>query len=211
MNIAPYIEYTLLHPTTLADNIKKLCAEATENDFAAVSVPPLFVKTCKTILAESNVKVGTVIGFPFGYSVVEAKLAETVLAMVDGADELEVAVNCMAIKNNDWGYVANELNHILPLVRKQEKKIKILIEASLLTDDELKKCCDLYGAAGIDYLSVSTGFTEENITPEKIRMIRLYLADHVKIKTAGDIETTAYAQQLLDAGVYRLGCKRLLV
>jgi deoxyribose-phosphate aldolase len=104
-----YIDHTILKPTTLVGDIEKVCNEAKEYEFAAVCVPPLFVRKSKEILEGTNVKVATVIGFPFGYSAIEAKLAEILLAIVDGADELDVVVNIMAIKNTDWKYLSNEL------------------------------------------------------------------------------------------------------
>ncbi|MDQ6842785.1 MAG: 2-deoxyribose-5-phosphate aldolase, partial [Bacteroidota bacterium] len=100
MNIAKYIDHTILKPTTALAEIDKLCDEAIHYQFAAVCVPPLFVKKAKEFLNDSKVKVATVIGFPFGYSAIEAKVAEIVLAIVDGADELDMVINISAIKNN---------------------------------------------------------------------------------------------------------------
>lgn len=151
MKINNYIDHTILKPTTLLTDIEKICNEAKEYQFAAVCIPPPFVKKCKELLLGTNVKAATVIGFPFGYSAVEAKLAEILLAIVDGADELDVVVNIMAIKNNDWLYVSNEIKHIVPVVKSKGKSIKIIIESGVLTEDELLKCCELYGAAGIDF------------------------------------------------------------
>src|SRR4051812_42295123 len=98
MKINQYIDHTILKPTTLISDIEKVCSEAKEYGFAAVCIPPPFVKISKAFLQGTNVKVATVISFPFGYSAVEAKLAEILLAMVDGADELDVVVNILAIK-----------------------------------------------------------------------------------------------------------------
>ena len=151
MNVARYIDHTMLKPTTTIADIEKLCAEAIQYGFAAVCVPPPFVKKAKELTKQSGVKTATVIGFPFGYSAVEAKIAEVLLAMVDGADELDVVINLIALKNNDWAYLANEINHLVPLVRKENKVVKIIIESGVLTDDEIKKCCHLYGVAGIDF------------------------------------------------------------
>ena len=135
MNIGAYIDHTLLKPTTLTADIEKLCAEARQYEFAAVCVPPNFVRKAKALLSDCTVKIATVIGFPFGYSAIEAKIAEIVLAMVDGADELDVVVNIAAIKNGDWIYLANEINHIMPVVKSKNKVIKLIIESGVLTDD----------------------------------------------------------------------------
>ena len=153
-----YIDHTILKPTCLVADIEKLCAEAKQHDFAAVCVPPNFVKLAKEKLVGSTVQVATVIGFPFGYSATEAKIAEIILAMVDGADELDVVANISAIKNADWSAIADEINHIMPIIRSKGKIVKIIIESGVLTDDEIIKCCDIYGIAGIDYLKTSTGY-----------------------------------------------------
>jgi len=206
MHIASHIDHTLLKPTTLVADIEKLCAEAIQYSFAAVCVPPLFVKKAKALLNGTTVKVATVIGFPFGYSAIEAKVAETVLAIIDGADELDVVINISAIKNNDWQFLAGEINAILPIVRNKNKVIKIIIESGILTDDEIIKCCDLYGAAGVDFMKTSTGYAEKGATVEAVQLLRKHLADKIQIKASGGIKTYTFAKQLIDAGATRLGC-----
>ena len=206
MNINEYIDHSILKPTTLIADIEKLCSEAMQYNFAAVCVPPPFVKKAKQLLEGSGVKTATVIGFPFGYSAIEAKIAEVVLAMIDGADELDMVINLIALKNNDWAYLANELNHIMPIIKQKDKVIKIIIESGVLTDDEIIKCCGLYGAAGIDYLKTSTGYAEKGATVETVKLMREYLPQHVQIKASGGIRTYAFAKQLIEAGATRLGC-----
>ena len=125
MNICSYIDHTLLKPTSLHKDIVQLCEESLALHFAAVCVPPPFVKEAKRLTAQSEVKVATVIGFPFGYSAVEAKIAESVLAIVDGADELDMVINIMALKNNDWQYLASEINAVLPFVHNKQKLLRI--------------------------------------------------------------------------------------
>jgi deoxyribose-phosphate aldolase len=206
MKLNHYIDHTILKPTTLISDIEKLCAEAKQYHFAAVCVPPNFVKKAKAFLEGSDVKVATVIGFPFGYSAVESKIAEILLAMVDGADELDVVINISAIKNNDWLYLANEINHIMPIIRSKNKVIKIIIESGILTDEEIIKCCEIYGLAGIDYLKTSTGYAEKGATVEAVKLFRLHLPANIQIKASGGIRDYAFAKQLIDAGATRLGC-----
>jgi deoxyribose-phosphate aldolase len=206
MKLNEYIDHTILKPTTLLSDIEKLCAEAKQYQFAAVCVPPNFVKKAKGLLQDSPVKVATVIGFPFGYSAVESKIAEILLAMVDGADELDVVINISAIKNNDWMYLANEINHIMPIIRSKEKVIKIIIESGILTDEEIVKCCEIYGIAGIDYLKTSTGYAEKGATVQAVKLFRLHLPANVQIKASGGIRDYAFAKQLVEAGATRLGC-----
>lgn len=206
MNLAPYIDHTLLKPTTLISDIEKLCNEAMQYNFAAVCVPPNFVVTAKQLTENSNVKVATVIGFPFGYSAVEAKIAEILLAMVDGADELDVVINISAIKNGDWMYLANEINHIMPIIRSKDKVVKIIIESGILTDEEIVKCCEIYGLAGIDYLKTSTGYAEKGASVAAVKLFRLHLPANVQIKASGGIRDYAFAKELIEAGATRLGC-----
>ena len=206
MQLNSYIDHTILKPTTLVADIEKLCNEAREYSFAAVCVPPMFVKLSKKLLQGTTIKVATVIGFPFGYSAVEAKLAEILLCIVDGADELDVVINFMAIKNNDWDYVANEINHIMPVIKAKEKVIKVIIESGVLTGEEIIKCCTLYGAAGIDYLKTSTGYAEKGASVETVELMRKHLPSNVKIKASGGIRDYDFAKQLVEAGANRLGC-----
>lgn len=206
MQVHSYIDHTILKPTTLLSDIEKLCDEAKTYGFAAVCVPPPFVKHAKHFIAGTAVKVATVIGFPFGYQAVEAKLAEILLAMVDGADELDVVINLIALKNNDWEYLANEINHIMPVVKNRGKLVKFIVESGILTNDELIKCCDLYGAAGIDFMKTSTGYAEVGATVEAVKLMRKHLPEAVQIKASGGIRTYEFAVQLIEAGATRLGC-----
>ena len=210
MNIAAYIDHTILKPTTLITDVAALCTEAAEKKMAAVCVPPMFVKQAKALLEKSDVKVATVIGFPFGYSALEAKLAEVLLAIVDGADEFDMVINIAALKNNDWQYLAGELNAILPIIKSKGKVLKIIIESGLLTDEEIIKCCDLYGIAGVDFMKTSTGYAEIGATIHAVKLIRRHLADGIKIKASGGIRTFNFAKELIEAGADRIGCSSSL-
>jgi len=206
MSLNKYIDHTILKPTCLVADIEKLCAEAKQYDFAAVCVPPNFVKLAKEKLLGTTVQVATVIGFPFGYSATEAKIAEIILAMVDGADELDVVANISAIKNGDWSAIADEINHIMPIIRSKNKVVKIIIESGVLTDDEIIKCCDIYGIAGIDYLKTSTGYAEKGASVEAVKLFRKHLPDQVQIKASGGIRDYAAAKLMIEAGATRIGC-----
>jgi len=206
LNINSYIDHTILKPTTTLAKIEKLCSEAIQYQFAAVCVPPLFVKKAKEFLDNSIIKTATVIGFPFGYNAIEAKVAEIVLAMVDGADELDMVINISAIKNNDWNFIASEINTIMPIIKSKDKIIKVIIESGILTDDEIIKCCDIYGAAGVDYVKTSTGYAETGATLHAVELIRAHLADSIKIKASGGIKSYEFAKELIEAGADRIGC-----
>ncbi|MEO8821871.1 MAG: deoxyribose-phosphate aldolase [Ginsengibacter sp.] len=206
MNIAHYIDHTILKQTTTIADVEKVCKEALEYSFAAVCVPPLYVKKAKELTSGSEIKVATVIGFPFGYCAIEAKVAEIVLAIVEGADELDMVVNISAIKNGDWNFLANEINTVIPIIKNKGKIIKVIIESGVLTDDEIIKCCDIYGAAAVDFIKTSTGFAEKSASIHDVQLIRAHLANSIKIKASGGIRSYSFAKELINAGANRLGC-----
>lgn len=205
-NLNQYIDHTILKPGLLLADVERVCQEAIDYKFAAVCIPPLMVKFAHHKLIGTNVNTATVIGFPFGYSAVEAKLAECILAMVDGADELDVVINYTSIKNNDYLLLANEINHLMQVIKSKNKVIKVIIESGVLTDDEIIKCCDIYGTAGVDFMKTSTGYAEKGASVAAVALMRKHLPDSVQIKASGGIKTFAFAQQLIEAGATRIGC-----
>ena len=206
MDHASFIEYIFLAPTTTMADIARICNEAIQYQCAAVCVPPMFVKKAKSLLAGSKVKVATVIGFPFGYNAIEAKLAETVLAIIDGADEINMMINLIAVKNNDWQYLAKEINTVLTVIRKSERKIKVIIEAGSLTQEEIITCCDIYGAAAVDFIQASSGYAEKQITIETVKFLRRHLADAIQLKAGDDINSFSI-QEWVEAGANRISFK----
>jgi deoxyribose-phosphate aldolase len=200
--LASYIDHTILKPTTSHIEINRICKEALEYGFAAVCVPPPFV-----VLARSTgVRVATVIGFPFGYSVSTAKLAEVKQALADGADELDVVINLVALKAGDWSGLEAEMRALTGPIHGAGRVVKVIIESGVLTDEEIIRCCELYGGLGVDFLKTSTGYAERGATVEAVRLMRAYLPSNVRIKASGGIRTYALARQLIDAGADRLGC-----
>lgn len=206
MNIASYIDHTLLKPTTVTADIEKLCSEAVEHAFAAVCVPPPYVKRAAAILAPVDVKVATVVGFPFGYSAIEAKVAETVLAIVDGAHEIDMVVNITAIKNGDWDYLAKEIQPVAEIVRQKGRTIKLILETGVLSDDEIIRCCALYSKFQVHFLKTSTGYAEKGATVEAVALMRQHLPAHIAIKASGGIRDKATALAMINAGATRIGC-----
>lgn len=206
MQINRYIDHTILKPTTTLNDIKKLCMEAVEYNFAAVCIPPPFVKLARTFLGSTDIKVATVTGFPFGYAAIEAKVAETVLAIVDGADELDMVANLIAIRNGDQDYLEKEIATILPIIRNKQKVIKVIIESGILLEEEIIACCELYGKYQVDFVKTSTGYAEKGATVEAVQLMRRHLPSNIQIKASGGIRTFAFARDLIAAGATRLGC-----
>ena len=205
MDVAPYIDHTILRPTTSVEDIKKLCTEAMQYQFAAVCVPPPFVKNAKGLLQNSHVKVATVIGFPFGYSVAAAKLVETEKAMEDGADELDVVINLAALKSGSWSYLESEMKKLAGNIHQNGRIIKVIIESGVLSNEEIIKCCEIYSAVGIDYLKTSTGYAETGATLEAVQLMRANLPSGIKIKASGGIKTFESAKMYIEAGAERIG------
>jgi deoxyribose-phosphate aldolase len=206
MQIASYIDHTILKPTATHIEIKKICEEALFYKFAAVCVPPPMVSQAKTLLAGSPVKVATVIGFPFGYSIINAKLAEAEQAISDGADELDMVINLIALKGKDWEYLEKEGSAIIDLAHAGRKIVKVIIESGVLTGEEIVLCCKLYGGIGADFVKTSTGYAEKGASVSDVRMMRGQLPPSVRIKASGGIRNYAFAMELISAGADRLGC-----
>jgi deoxyribose-phosphate aldolase len=206
MKINSYIDHTVLKPTTTIVGIRQLCEEATEFQFAAVCVPPPLVKNAVKFLDNSGVKTATVIGFPFGYSNVHAKKAEVSQAINDGADELDMVINLIALRNNAWSYLEAEVSGILEMVRAGKKVLKVIIESGILTDAEIIRCCEIYGNAGVDFIKTSTGYAEKGASVAAVQLMRANLPPAIRIKASGGIKTFAFAKELIEAGADRLGC-----
>lgn len=206
MNIASYIDHTVLKPATTLAEVEQVCAEAASYGFAAVCVPPPFVKRAAALLSPVPVKTATVIGFPFGYSATEAKLAEAVLAMVDGADELDMVINLVALRMGDWEFLCRELQLVLEVAHNKAKLVKLIIESGILEKEEIIKCCEVFGSMGLDFMKTSTGYAERGATVEAVHLMRRHLPPSVGIKASGGIRTWHFASQLIEAGASRLGC-----
>lgn len=206
MNIASFIDHTVLKPTTVLDDVQKLCDEARYYQFAAVCVPPPFIRASKEFLKGCDVKAATVIGFPFGYSTPKAKLSEVEQAIHDGADELDIVINISAAKSGLWNELEEEMKLLLAPVHANKKVVKVIIESGLLTDDEIVTCCRIYGELGVDYVKTSTGYAETGATLKVVQLMRGSLPSGIKIKASGGIKTYDAARQFIEAGASRIGC-----
>jgi deoxyribose-phosphate aldolase len=196
----------LLKPTCTVADIKRICEEAIAYQFAAVCIPPSMVKYARQELRSTHPKLATVIGFPFGYEVPEAKLIEMIQALSDGADELDVVINLSLLKSGLWPDLEKEMDQLIALAHSHDKLVKVIIESGILTEAEIVQCCQLYSKLGADFLKTSTGYAEKGASVEAVRLMREHLPPSVKIKASGGIKTYDFAKQLIDAGADRLGC-----
>jgi deoxyribose-phosphate aldolase len=202
ITLASYIDHTLLKPTTTHIEIEKICKEALEYGFAAVCVPPSFVGVAR----RAGVRTATVIGFPFGYSVTQAKLAELRQAIADGADELDVVINLGDVKEGRWLELEEEMRMIVDYAHSAGRLIKVIIESGVLTEAEIIRCCAVYAPLGVEFLKTSTGYAERGATVAAVRLMRAHLPAAVRIKASGGIRDAGFALELIAAGADRLGC-----
>ena len=202
ITLASYIDHTLLKPTATHIEIEKICKEALEYGFAAVCVPPPFVAMAR----QAGVRTATVIGFPMGYSVGAAKEVEVERAIADGADELDVVINLVFVKEGNWLDLEGEMRVLVERVHRAGRLVKVIIESGVLTEGEIIRCCELYAALGVDFLKTSTGYAERGATVEAVRLMRGHLPAAVRMKASGGIRDAAFARELIAAGADRLGC-----
>ncbi len=204
-SIAGYIDHTVLKPTTLLTDIVKLCDEARQFQFAAVCVPPHYVQAAREYTQDSPVATATVIGFPFGYSSIGAKVEEIKKALAEGVDELDIVINLCALKSGDWDYLSAEITACLQPIRLHRKIVKIIIESGILTDEEIIGCCNLYARHKVDFMKTSTGYAEHGASVHAVQLMRANLPPEIQIKASGGIRTFAFAKELIEAGATRIG------
>lgn len=204
MKIARFIDHTALKPNTTEDQIRKLCAEAKEHGFASVCVNPTWIKLCADMLAGTDVKVCTVIGFPLGANTPETKAFEAKLAVEQGAGEVDMVLNVGALKSGNIELVELDIRTVRNAV--PTATLKVIIETCLLTDDEKVVACQLSQKAGANFVKTSTGFSTGGATVEDIRLMRNTVGQEMGVKASGGIKDFAGAQDMIEAGATRLGC-----
>jgi deoxyribose-phosphate aldolase len=206
VNIAPYIDHTLLRQDATRQEIDQLCEEAKAAGFAAVCIPPVYVRQAAEALEGSGINVATVIGFPFGYHMPSVKAAEAEMAIMGGAAELDMVINIAALKSGDWKALELEVREMLEVVKLAGRKLKVIVESGILSQEELQRCCELYSRFTIDYMKTSTGFVGAGASLEAVKIMRELLPAYIGIKASGGIRSFAFAKELIEAGATRLGC-----
>ncbi|MBO0357208.1 deoxyribose-phosphate aldolase [Hymenobacter sp. BT186] len=211
MNLAPYIDHTLLRPDATPAQIEQLCAEAATHSFAAVCVPPCYVRLAAEKLQETKVAVCTVIGFPLGYQLAKVKFFEAHQALTEGATELDMVINIGALKAGRTEEVEEEIGQLAELCHLRGALLKVIIETALLTEDEMELACQLCEEAGADFVKTSTGFASRGASVADIMLMRRTLPGQIRIKAAGGIRTRTAALALIAAGADRIGSSNSLI
>ncbi|WP_047151396.1 deoxyribose-phosphate aldolase [Aneurinibacillus tyrosinisolvens] len=204
INIASYIDHTLLKPEATADMIDKLCKEAVENHFFAVCINPHWVERAKQNLAGSEVKVATVVGFPLGANKSEVKAFEAAQAIEDGADEIDMVINIGALKSGDDETVLNDIVSVVA-VSAGSAQVKVIIETGILTEEEKVRASKLVKEAGAHFVKTSTGFGYGGATVQDVALMRKTVGTEMGIKAAGGVRDRQTAEEMIKAGATRIG------
>lgn len=206
MTIASMIDHTLLKADATNEQIEILCQEAATYEFATVCVNPHYVSRSVKLLANTKVKVCTVIGFPLGANKTIVKLFEMEHAVQDGAEEIDYVINISDVKNGDFHAVKTEMQQFLKIKEKYPNlTIKIILEVCYLTNDEISKISLIARESGIDYVKTSTGFGSGGATVESVQTMNEVSGDQVKVKASGGIRTVEEVEKYLKIGVSRIG------
>lgn len=209
MELASLIEHTRLKPDLTEKDVDLLIREAVEFGFHGVCVPPFWVKRAHREAGSTGIKIITVAGYPFGYSLTETRLDEINRVIDHGADEIDLVWNLSAYKSGlPWCKI--DIARCTQAVHSRQRTIKIILETSLLTDEELIEGCKLCADAGADFVKTSTGFIGGGAEEKHIRLMRAHLPASVGIKASGGIKSATQAMQLIRCGADRIGTSSAL-
>lgn len=201
--ISRSIDHTLLKPEATINQIHMLAEEARQNQFYSVCVNPAYVATCADLLQGSGVQVCTVVGFPLGANASSVKAFETTQAIKDGAQEIDMVINIGALKSQKFLLVEEDIKEVVSAA--QDVVVKVIIETSLLSNEEKIIACQLAEKAGAKFVKTSTGFNGGGATIEDVTLMRESVSSNIGVKASGGIKDLETAKKMLAAGATRLG------
>ena len=205
-SLSSLIDHTNLRPDALHSDIEILCKEAIQYKFASVCINPVYVSYAKSILKDENPKVCSVVGFPLGADSEEMKYAEARFLIFQGVDEIDMVMNIAFLKERKLDLVKNETKKVVEAA--DGNCVKVIIETSLLNQDEKALACNIVMESGAAFVKTSTGFSSSGATLEDVRLIKKLVGDRVGIKASGGIKTKNEALKLIEAGATRIGTSR---
>lgn len=205
MNLAGMIDHTLLKPEATEKDIVALCHEAQQYKFATVCVNPTFVQTAAKLLHGTSVGVAAVVGFPLGATYTEVKVQEVFMVKAHGGKEVDMVINIGWAKSGNWHGVEEDIVRVVDAAHSCGLIIKVIIETSLLTEEEKQKAAEIVKRAGADFIKTSTGFAGGGATVEDVRNLKTWVGKDVKVKASGGVRTREFALELVEAGAERLG------
>jgi deoxyribose-phosphate aldolase len=203
IDIARFIDQSLLKPQATEADIIKLCKSAIKYNFYSVCVNPYYVPLCNALLKGHDTKVVTVIGFPLGMTVKDVKIYEAKQAVRYGADELDIVMNIGAAKSGNWDYIGEEISEIISATKSAVHKV--IIETCYLSEDEKIAATKIASLFGAKFIKTSTGFGTKGATVKDVRLIKKILGDRAEVKAAGGIKTLSQVVQFIKAGATRIG------
>ncbi|UXR55113.1 deoxyribose-phosphate aldolase [Staphylococcus schleiferi] len=203
MKFEKYIDHTLLKPESTCQQIDQIIEEAKTYHFKSVCVNPTHVQYAAERLADSDVLVCTVIGFPLGASTTETKAFETEDALRKGADEIDMVINIGALKDGRYADVQQDIEAVVKAA--QGHTVKVIIETVLLTDEEKVKASELAQAAGAHFVKTSTGFAGGGATPEDVKLMKETVGDALEVKASGGVRSLEDFNAMVEAGATRVG------
>jgi deoxyribose-phosphate aldolase len=203
--IAKTIDHSLLRPELDDAFVEAGCRLAADYDVASVCVRPVDARRAVAILAGSDVKVGTVIGFPHGSSTTATKVYEAHRALEDGAVELDMVIDIGALKSGRDRDVQADIAAVVEAAHAADAIVKVIFENHYLTDDEIVRACHLAEAAGAEFVKTSTGFAATGATHEDLALMRRSVSDHIEVKAAGGVRTLDALVEVMNLGVTRIG------
>jgi deoxyribose-phosphate aldolase len=206
------IDYTLLKPEETLDSYTRFLKKAGRWGFRAVMVPPCYVPLASGMLSATDVQIGAPVSFPFGYSSPEAKAAEAMSLLEEGARELDVVMNYSAARSGEWDLVREDLEEVVKAVRGWERItlggpviLKVILETPRLDNQQKVTACQIACEVGMDYVKTATGFGPGGATVEDIELMREVVGDRVGVKASGGIKTWADMRAMIAAGASRIG------
>jgi deoxyribose-phosphate aldolase len=205
VDLAKYIDHTALKPETTADDIDQLCHEADQYQFASVCVNPTWVKRAATHLRGTDVKVCSVIGFPLGATTAEIKAMEARRAIRDGAREVDMVINVGALKSGDHATVLTDIEKVVDSAHEAGAIVKVILETSLLTDEEKVIASTLAKQAKADFVKTSTGFSGGGATVYDVALMRETVGPSMGVKASGGVRTKSDVEDMIAAGATRIG------
>lgn len=203
MEINRMIDHTLLKQDASIEAIQKLCQEARKYEFASVCVNPCFVPVARKLLTGSIVKVCTVIGFPLGATLPEVKKLETIEAIKNGAQEIDMVLNVSMAKEHDFDFIEKEIALVKSVCK--DYILKVILETCLLTDEEIVACSNAAVRAGADFVKTSTGFSKGGATTHAVELMRKTVGPSFGVKASGGIHSREEAISMINAGANRIG------
>lgn len=203
--VAALIDHTILKPEATRDDVVKVCREARQYNFASVCVNPYWVPVVAAELANSPVKVCTVVGFPLGATPAKIKVAETEACLAAGAQEVDMVINVGALRSGDYDTVEHDIRSVVEASHRAGAIVKVILETALLDDNQKAIACSLSKIAGADFVKTSTGFGPGGATVHDITLMRLTVGPEMGVKASGGVRTLEDLKAMAAAGATRIG------